>query len=395
MFLYRRQNNSRKEGTFMPRKGENIYKRKDGRWEARYIKSHDISGRAKYGYVYGKSYREAKQKQHNALAKLEDSLDTGNNQVVLYKSDVKALSVYWLTSIEPQIKQSTFNKYNNLLASYIVPYLGDIEINDLAVDKLYEWCNYLLQKGGKKENGISPKTVSDALSLIRRIICHAASRGYKTLCTGKELSINQPSKEINVLTRSEQDALCRYLYKHPCERNIGILLSLFTGLRIGELCALDWPDISLESGTIYIHKNIQRVQTKENSEKKTEIVITKPKSQCSIRTIPIPEFLISFLKNADIKRQGYLLTGNNKYLEPRTMENHFHKILDEISIRQVNFHTLRHTFATRCIEVGFDIKSLSEILGHANVNITLNRYVHPPLQLKKENMERLSVFAVK
>ena len=237
--------------------------------------------------------------------------------------------------------------------------------------------------------------MSDALSLIRRIICHAASRGYKTLCTGKELSINQPSKEINVLTRSEQDALCRYLYKHPCERNIGILLSLFTGLRIGELCALDWPDISLESGTIYIHKNIQRVQTKENSEKKTEIVITTPKSQCSIRTIPIPEFLISFLKNADIKRQGYLLTGNNKYLEPRTMENHFHKILDEISIRQVNFHTLRHTFATRCIEVGFDIKSLSEILGHANVNITLNRYVHPPLQLKKENMERLSVFAVK
>ncbi|MDM8195374.1 hypothetical protein QUV98_03455 [Massilimicrobiota timonensis] len=110
----------------MPRKGENIYKRKDGRWEARYIKSHDISGRAKYGYVYGKSYREAKQKQHNALAKLEDSLDTGNNQVVLYKSDVKALSVCWLTSIEPQIKQSTFNKYNNLLASYIVPYLGDI-----------------------------------------------------------------------------------------------------------------------------------------------------------------------------------------------------------------------------------------------------------------------------
>ena len=159
--------------------------------------------------------------KHNALAKLEDSLDTGNNQVVLYKSDVKALSVCWLTSIEPQIKQSTFNKYNNLLASYIVPYLGDIEINDLAVDKLYEWCNYLLQKGGKKENGISPKTVSDALSLIRRIICHAASRGYKTLCTGKELSINQPSKGINVLTRLEQDTLCRYLYKHPSEKNIG------------------------------------------------------------------------------------------------------------------------------------------------------------------------------
>lgn len=379
----------------MPRRGENIYKRKDGRWEGRYIKSHDISGRAKYGYVYGKSYREAKLKRHNALMELNNSFDTGRNQVVSYKNDIKTLSDCWLTSIEPQIKQSTFNKYNNLLVSYILPYLGESEINNLSVDKLYEWCNYLLQKGGKRGTGISAKTVSDALSLIRRIICYATSRGHKTLCTGKELSVNQPSKRINVLTRSEQDILCRYLYTHPCERNAGILLSLFSGLRIGELCALKWSDISFESETIFIHQNIQRIQIKENSDKKTEIVITTPKSQCSIRTIPIPEFIISFLKNADIKRQGYLLTGGNKYLEPRTMENYFHKILDEISIRQVNFHTLRHTFATRCIEVGFDIKSLSEILGHANVNITLNRYVHPPLQLKKKNMELLSVFAVK
>ena len=379
----------------MPRKGENIYKRKDGRWEGRYIKSYDNTGRAKYGYVYGKSYREAKQKQHNALVELKDSFEIENNQVISYKSNIKTLSDDWLASIKPQIKQSTFNKYNNLLASYIVPYLGDIDINNLAVDKLYECCNSLLQKGGKKGSGLSAKTVSDALSLIRRIVRYAGSQGYNTLCTGKELSINQPSKEISVLTRSEQDILYQYLYNHQSERNIGILLCLFTGLRIGELCALEWADISLESGTIYVHQNIQRIQIKENRKKKTEVVITTPKSQCSIRIIPIPDFIISILKNADIEHQGYLLTGSKRYLEPRTMENHFHKVLDEISIRHVNFHTLRHTFATRCIEVGFDIKSLSEILGHANVNITLNRYVHPPFQLKKENMERLSVFAVK
>ena len=379
----------------MPRKGENIYKRKDGRWEGRYIKSHDSSGRAKYGYVYGKSYREAKQKQRSALVDLKDSFNNENNQVISHKSNIKTLSDDWLVSIKPQIKQSTFNKYSNLLDSYILPYLGDIDIDNLAVDKLYECCNYLLQKGGKKGSGVSAKTVSDALSVIRRIISYAGSRGYNTLCTGKELSINQPSKEINVLTRSERDILCQYLYNHQSERNQGILLSLFTGLRIGELCALEWNDISLESGTIYVHQNIQRIQTKESSAKKTKVVITTPKSQCSIRTIPIPEFIISMLKSANIEHKGYLLTGNKRYLEPRTMENHFHKILNEISIRQVNFHTLRHTFATRCIEVGFDIKSLSEILGHANVNITLNRYVHPPFQLKKENMERLSVFAVK
>ena len=379
----------------MPRKGENIYKRKDGRWEGRYIKSHDRSGRAKYGYVYGKSYREAKQKQHNAIIELKDSLEKENKQVISYKNNIKTLSYDWLAAIKPQIKQSTFNKYNNLLASYILPYLGDIDIHDLAVDKLYECCNYLLQKGGKKGTGLSAKTVSDALSLIRRIVCYAGSLGYNSVCTGKEFSINQPSKGINVLTQSEQDILCRYLYNHQSERNLGILLCLFTGLRIGELCALEWNDISLENGTIYIHKNIQRIQVKDGSKRKTAVVITTPKSQCSIRTIPIPDFIISILKSADIERQGYLLTGNKNCLEPRTMENHFHKVLDVASIRKVNFHTLRHTFATRCIEVGFDIKSLSEILGHANVNITLNRYVHPSFQIKKENMERLSVFAVR
>lgn len=379
----------------MPRKGENIYKRKDGRWEARYIKSHDNLGKANYGYVYGKSYREAKQKRQNALINLKNSSDTEKKRISSYKSRIEVLSDDWLASIKPQIKQSTFNKYSNLLDSYILPYLGNVNIDTLSVDKLYECCNYLLQRGGKKGNGVSAKTVSDTLSIIRRIICYAASRGCNTLCTGRELSINQTSKEINVLTQSEQDILCQYLYDHQSGRNLGILLSLFSGLRIGELCALEWGDISLESGTIYIHQNIQRIQTKGDSEKRTEVVITTPKSQCSIRTIPIPEFLTSILRDADIKRQGYLLTGNKKYLEPRTMENHFHKILDEISLRQVNFHALRHTFATRCIEVGFDIKSLSEILGHANVNITLNRYVHPPFQLKKENMERLTVFAVK
>lgn len=379
----------------MPKKGENIYKRKDGRWEGRYIKCHDKSGKAKYGYVYGKSYREAKQKQHNAMVKLKDSFESKNQQCISYQSNIKALSDAWLSSIKPQIKPSTFNKYNNLLASYILPHLGDVNIHGFAVDKLYECCNYLLQKGGKKGTGLSAKTVSDALSLIRRIVCYADSRGYSSLCTGRELSINQPSKEINVLTQTEQDILARYLYDHQSERNLGILLCLFTGLRIGELCALEWSDISLENGTIYIHQNIQRIQIKENDGRKTEVVITTPKSRCSIRMIPIPDFIISVLKNADIERKGYLLTGSKTYLEPRTMENHFHKILEVLSIRKVNFHTLRHTFATRCIEVGFDIKSLSEILGHANVNITLNRYVHPSFQLKKENMERLSAFAVK
>lgn len=378
----------------MSRKGENIYKRKDGRWEGRYIKSRDKLGKAKYGYVYGKSYREAKQKQRDAIILLENSLSKESGEGIPYKSKFKTVSYAWISSVQPQIKQSTFNKYRNLLNSYILPYLGDINIHELSVDKLYECCNRLLQKGNKYGKGLSPKTVSDVLSLIRRIIFYADSLGYNITCSGKEFSIKQPSKEINVLTLSEQDKLCQYIVHNQNERNLGILLCLFTGLRIGEVCALKWEDISLEAGTIYVHQNIQRIQIEGSTDRKTAVVITTPKSQCSIRTIPIPAFMNSLLRKANITRRGYLLTGEKKYVEPRTLENHFRKILSAASIRPVNFHVLRHTFATRCIEVGFDIKSLSEILGHANVNITLDRYVHPSLELKKENMERLSVFAV-
>ena len=378
----------------MPRKGENIYKRKDGRWEGRYIKSHNNVGKAQYGYVYGKSYREAKQKQHDAIIKLKTSDKKEKKQNISYKSNIKSLSNAWLSSIKPQIKRSTFNKYKNLTVSYIIPHLGSIDIYDLTVDKLYDCCNKLFCLCCRKGSGLSAKTVSDVLSLIRRIICYAESLGYSSVCTGKEFSISQPTKEIDVLTCLEQQQLVQYLYCNQNERNLGILLCLFTGLRLGELCALEWNDISLENRTMYVHQNIQRIQIEGDNKRKTAVIITTPKSQCSIRTIPIPEFIISIMENADISRQGYLLTGSPKYLEPRSMENHFQKILNESTVRKVNFHTLRHTFATRCIEVGFDIKSLSEILGHANVNITLNRYVHPSFQLKKENMERLSVFAV-
>ena len=176
---------------------------------------------------------------------------------------------------------------------------------------------------------------------------------------------------------------------------LGIYLCLFTGIRVGELCALTWDDISLENNMIHIHRTMQRIQTPD-SERKTAILIAKPKSQCSIRDIPIAGALREKLVQQAVK-EGYVLTGNKtNYIEPRTMQNRFKAIVERCGIQDVHFHTLRHTFATRCIEVGFDVKSLSEILGHANVSITLNRYVHPSMELKQKNMDKLSkLFTVK
>lgn len=377
----------------MPRKGENIYKRKDGRWEGRYIKSYTPLGKAKYGYVYAKTYREVK-------AKLADAA-TAQPAVISPKSisedTFELIATEWLQNKKSQTKESTTNKYSNLLHSYVLPELGHKQINQITLDCIDSLCNQLLSHGGKKKIGLSPKTVADILSVIRNVLQYAVQTGKQISCDTHSIHVKCQVKEMRVLSRVEQELLCQYLYSNLTPGNIGILLSLFTGLRVGEVCALRWEDISFSEQVIYVRQTAQRIQVKDDPNRKTKIVITPPKSSCSIRPIPFPDFLIPILKDYKSAAIGYFLTNNQqKIMEPRTLQNHFKKAVRMSDIRSANFHSLRHTFATRCIELGFDIKSLSEILGHASVNITLNRYVHPSMELKKENMQKLSsLFAVK
>lgn len=378
----------------MPRKGENIYKRKDGRWEGRYVKSRDQSGKIKYGYVYAKTYREVKNKLCDS--KVSNALPNTNttlNKKVLFSS----IALEWLESISSRIKESTRNKYNNILYLYVLPSYQDIRINNITSELIDSYCNELINFGGKDQTGLSPKTVTDILSVIRCILKFAKKKGIEVPCDGSAVQIKQYNRSMRVLSILEQNQLCKHLLEKRNSYNIGILICLFTGLRVGELCALRWEDISFSDQTIFVHQTLQRIQNKADNEAKTKIVITPPKSIFSIRTIPLTEELCSLLAEYKKGDTGYVLTNSDKkFVEPRTMQYQFKKILSLNGIQKANFHSLRHTFATRCIEVGFDIKSLSEILGHATVNITMNRYVHPTLELKKENMEKLSkLLAVK
>ena len=203
--------------------------------------------------------------------------------------------------------------------------------------------------------------------------------------------IRQDMKEMRVLSRSEHERLCQYLYASDKPKDIGLLICLFTGIRIGEICALKWEDISPVEQTLSVHQSMQRIQLQNDPDgKKTKILISTPKSQCSIRTIPLAERLAIYLLAHRKSSESYVLTGTTRYVEPRSLQNHFKKVMDQCEIPDANFHCLRHSFATRCIETGFDIKSLSEILGHSTVNITMNRYVHPSMELKRENMNRLT-----
>lgn len=203
-------------------------------------------------------------------------------------------------------------------------------------------------------------------------------------------------RELRVLSIEEQNRFIEYLLHDMDECKFGVLLSLLTGLRIGELCALRWQDISLNNRTIRVCSTMQRIKNLDhNSDGRTKIIISEPKSEHSIRIIPLTDLAVKLCERCKGLPEAYVLTGKaDRYIEPRTLQYRFQSYARDCELENLHFHVLRHTFATRCVEVGFEIKSLSEILGHSSPQITLERYVHSSLELKRSNMEKLSQFTV-
>ena len=310
----------------MPRKGENIYKRKDGRWEGRYIKDRKASGKAVYGYIYARTYHDVKYRLREA-EQVCCRYSSENCNISKSKERFSEIAVNWLEQKKPQFKESTYTKYQNLLQCYILPNLGEISLSQLTVNIIDNFCKQMLQTGGNRQKGLSPKTVADILSLMRSILRNASYNGYLIPFDLKSVVVRQNQKEMRILTKTEQQILCQFIINNPTPKNIGILICMFTGIRVGEVCALQCEDISIFEKTIHIHQTMQRIQTNNNSGEKTKIIVTTPKSQCSIRTIPIPDELIDLIKNSNMSVSGYFLTGSSKkWIEPRTMQKHIKKM---------------------------------------------------------------------
>ena len=368
----------------MPRRGDNIYKRKDGRWEGRFIKGRQ-NGCTVFGSVFGKTHKEAKDK----LALAKQAWKEGVLELNRKRTKVVTIANAWLKESEAFLKESTIAKYRDYLHSYICPRFGSMDIADIDDAMLSSFCIKLLDRGGAKRQGLSTKTVTEIFRIMKQLRKFAIIRkitvGYKVECLG----FKQKTKPLRVFSLSEREKLHAYLDDSENRAHLGILLCLCTGLRLGELCALTWDDISLDEKKLYVRRTLQRIHNYTGNGGKTKIVVTSPKSESSVRAIPLPDKLCSALA-LTWQPGAFFLTGDTeKFLEPRTMENHFKAVLETVGIIDANFHSLRHTFATQCIEANFDVKSLSELLGHSDVSTTMNRYVHPTMELKRQNMEKL------
>lgn len=354
------------------------YQRKDGRWECR-ISLGSVNGKRKYKSYYGATKQEAEYKMMLDCQAVQ-------HHAAVTEMTVKDLSTEWLYVTRNRIKESTAANYRMKLDKHILPDFGDISVAMLAAKDIYAFIE------SKLKSGLSARYVTDIIVLLKSIYRYA-SREYavRNVLDGIVLP-KKKRTEVKVLNKEQQRSLSAYLNSNQNPTNLGVALSLYTGVRIGELCALQWQDIDIVNCTLTVRKTIQRIQT-FGGKRKTELIITEPKSTNSLRTIPIPDCIMPMVRQFAGKPGAYVLSGSCKPVEPRTMQNRFKRILDNANLPSINYHSLRHAFATGALEIGFDIKTLSEILGHSSVEVTLSRYIHSSMDRKRACMNLLSLSA--
>lgn len=361
----------------MPRRGESIYKRSDGRWEARYVKEIGADGKKKYASVYAWRYNEAKEKRQQILQSTPPV--SPRSQLT-----VSQLMSQWLGHIHSGVKPATYQKYESLASNHIVPALGSKALAEITRADVDQFARTQKEHGRLRGGTLSAKTVNDILIVLGLAFEYAEQEHQLSLPRIK--LIKDEKREARVLSCEERETLTRFLLNDMDEFKFCVLLALYTGLRIGELSALRWEDIS--GGCVRVSRTMQRLKRENGG---SDIVIGSPKSTSSRRTIPLPSFMLPYVEQFR-RPDGYVLrTRRSQYAEPRSIQLRFGSLMRQCQLQNVTFHTLRHTFATQCIEAGFDVKTLSEILGHTDVKTTLNRYVHSSLSLKQRNMEKLTL----
>lgn len=358
----------------MSRKGENIYKRKDGRWEGRYCSGYTDNGKIIYKSIYGKTYSEVRERL--AICKFEN-----NDQHTIVSSTMTLSEWYrrWYTS-QNQIKQSTKTIYESYYNKHIKDSIGKMTLKRLNMDILQNWIDGLSGK-------LASKSVRAVFSMLK--LCLRAAY-EKHLLADVYSNVRLPKTQkptVDVLTPEQQKRLENVILSSGKESDIGVIICLYTGIRIGELCALKWENVDFNKSMLHIRSTLYRVKNTDG-QSKTKVIDTPPKSSSAVRDIPIPKFLNDKMFEMR-KDSGYVINRKGKFIETAVYSRRFDKLLEMAEISHMKFHSTRHTFAARALEVGMDVKTLSEILGHASVSTTLNLYGHSLPEHKRNEMERL------
>ncbi len=365
--------------------GANTYRRKDGRYEIRIIVGRKPDGKYEWVYGLGKTLNEAQAKAEAKRQKRNEDIISAERERILFRTVVKK----WLKHYGLIRKPSTIAKYNRLCDSYLLPYFGEKLINEItSLDVAMFGCHLTsIDKDGVCLSRSTALTIMNILNLIK---AYAENNGYVVNFTTGGTDIKTSGRHIEVLSKTEQHRLIDYVISNPTPINLGIYLSLKTGIRIGELCGLRWGDISPEEKSVSIKRTLQRISNNNEENAKTKVTVGTPKSFGSIRKIPLPEDVYDVIAGEHNPEQYFLANNVDQIVEPRTVQYHFKKILMACDIKPIKFHILRHTFATNSIEAGVDVKCLSAILGHSNIQITLDSYVHPTFEMKKKSMAKIS-----
>lgn len=303
---------------------------------------------------------------------------------------IREIAAAWKEYKRPYVKQSTMAAYVLILENHILPTFG--EDNSLPEQSVQAFVLH------KIESGLSTKSVKDILIVLKMVMKFGVKKEWMTYY---EWDIKYPpsseNKVLDVLSVTNHRKILNHIQSHFTFMGLGIYISLSTGLRIGEICALKWSDINVTDGILTVNRTIERIYIIEGEKKHTELVINTPKTKNSCREIPMNKELLGMLKPLKkvVNDDYYILTNDERPTEPRTYRNYYKRVMEKLDIPKLKYHGLRHSFATRCIEVGCDYKTVSVLLGHSNISTTLNLYVHPNMEQKKRCIDKVFKSLVK
>lgn len=356
----------------MSKRGENIYKRGDRRWEGRYHKGRTLDGKIRYGSIYGETYHEVKQRLYPYKIKYQTIMEV---QGICSIPLTEWVGV-WLKEFQTEWKPATYANYCHKLNKYILPHIGDQPLNQLTQTGLEQLAVQLL------EGPLSASTIEVVFCILSNCLNQAVRKELlKSNPCDKIKLPRKPQTKVRALTKKEQKNLEDKVKEVPLNKGLPILLALQTGMRIGEISALQWKDIDFDSNLIHVSHTYQRVTTPGPAGEKTQLIYGEVKTRSSNRVIPISNKIKKLLlKKQKQSNHPFVFSVNGHPCEPRLLTRYFHKLREAAEIGEVHFHQLRHTFATRCIETRADIASVSALLGHASAKMTLDIYTDAMLE---------------